>query len=346
MSAYRQVIDILAGAKAAITKLLSANDDEHHRLRLEADIDRDITYLSLLTNTENVHEEKFMKAPPATTIGGKPIVRKEIVRPTDLQPAQDKLNVLRQKVDAAYPRFVNMESLFIKNEFEDAVIRGVAKKAKMKVTREDPEKVTLEFIDEIKENIVELERREMRQQQQKQEAELGMTGSGKTLDEKIDESLSKSGFQRMPKDLFNPAAKEEFSENSEKVSEKGTIVSENDQNVLNSDITVRENETASETAQEEGGQRSDIEENLSGNARDTSDIVHGIEEKSNPDNLKDPGQQEISEDASGKPVNEPNGNKVVANEVNHAVTETKAQRKQREAREKKEAEEAKQQSGK
>jgi hypothetical protein len=151
---YQKVIDLLAETKKQLAPLLTRKEDEHHRLKLESDLQRNITYLSLLTTaTDPSASITPEKLGPAKTIAGKPIVVNERVKVEDLEPHAEKVQVLRNKVEAAYPRFLKMESQFILNEFEENVIRGVAKKAKMKVTAEEPEKITLPFIDEIKENI-------------------------------------------------------------------------------------------------------------------------------------------------------------------------------------------------
>lgn len=156
---YKQVIDILAGAKKTIESLLPHPQDEHNRLKITSDLERNIKYVSLLTNTPSVHDEAPVVLGPAKTIGGKKISVNQKVKLSDLEPNEQKVNVLRGKVEESYGRFLKMETLHIKNEFKDNVIRGVAKKAMMKVNKEDPETITLEFIEEIKENIREQARR-------------------------------------------------------------------------------------------------------------------------------------------------------------------------------------------
>lgn len=150
---YQQVIDILTDAKNQISQVLTTKNDEHHRLKLESDLQRNITYISLLTNTQDTQQKIAPETGPATTIAGKPIVVNKKVKVEDLEPHQERLEVLRRKIENAYPRFLKMETQFIKNEFEENVIRGVAKKAKMKVTKEEPAEITLAFVEEIKENI-------------------------------------------------------------------------------------------------------------------------------------------------------------------------------------------------
>lgn len=173
---YQQVIDLLTETKQKISALLTDKNDEHHRLKLEADLQRDITYLSLLTNTQATNGQ--MDAPtfgPAKTIAGKPIPTKEQVNREQLEPNEEKVQVLRNKVEAAYNTFLTTESLVILREYEENVIRGVAKKAKMKVTREEPETITLAFVEEIKQNIIEMQHRDQKNQELKDSATSNIT---------------------------------------------------------------------------------------------------------------------------------------------------------------------------
>lgn len=165
---YQQVIDILIQAKTEISALLNVKDDEHHRLKLEADLQRNITYLSLLTGATDTEVVTADKMGPATTIAGQPIVTNNKVKPADLQPSQERLQVLKNKIETAYAEFLTTETYKIKTDWEENVIRGVAKKAKMKVTKEDPEIITLDFIEEIKQNIIEMDQRDSKNQQEKE----------------------------------------------------------------------------------------------------------------------------------------------------------------------------------
>jgi uncharacterized protein YbaA (DUF1428 family) len=160
---YSKVIDRLQQAQNEINELLSSPQDENHRLRLEADLNRSIQHISLLTRTEAINDTPPVALGPATTIAGKPLPTREdrtsFTREEDLNAPTDRAAAYRNKVEKAYAGFLKEETRVILNEYEDNVIRGVAKKAKMKVTKEDPEKITLAFIEEIKDNIRETEKR-------------------------------------------------------------------------------------------------------------------------------------------------------------------------------------------
>ncbi|HLA53225.1 MAG TPA: hypothetical protein VK618_07965 [Flavitalea sp.] len=164
---YKQVTEILLQAKDAIYKLLDHPDDTHHRLKIITNLQRDATYLSLITGIGDVEQSPREAPGPATTIGGEPITRTTKVTPDDLEPSRERVEVLRRKVEEAYRDFPYLEDKRIMKEYEDTVIRGVAKKAKMKVTREQPEIITISFIGEIKKNIELMEKDNIERQQQR-----------------------------------------------------------------------------------------------------------------------------------------------------------------------------------
>jgi hypothetical protein len=241
---YQQVIDLLAGVKKTIGLLLTGKDDEHHRLKLQADLDRNITYLSLLTNTPNRHEDEPTRLQPATTIGGKKIVRNQKVVRADLEPNEQRVQVLRQKVESAYSRFLNMEDLFILNEFEENVIRGVAKKAKMRVTKEDPETITLRFIAEIKDNIREqAQRDEKNEKARAADLNAGLSNDDHSEDEGAEEDPDK-----------------EFLESVTGTGENVTKVQESEINVQNPEINSAELEIKSNPDAITTAKQNEIEE--------------------------------------------------------------------------------------
>lgn len=169
---YKQVIDLLTETKAKINALLKGKNDEHHRLKAESDLQRLITYLSLLTNTQATNGQPETQVfGPATTIGGKPIQMKEHVSREQLEPKEEQVRVLRDKVESTYSKFLTIESIDLLKNYDNNVIRGVAKKAKMKVTKEQPETITLAFIEEIKKNIIDMENRNQANHEKKEAAQ-------------------------------------------------------------------------------------------------------------------------------------------------------------------------------
>lgn len=153
MGSYKKVIDILTRAKEDVTATLTHPDDEHHRLKIESAIQKNIEYLALLTQTVSPETEKPPSPGPATTIAGQKIPERQNVKRSDLEPGEAKVQLLRAQVEELYTQFLQIESLELLKQYDDNLIRGVAKKAKMKVTKEEPEEITLDFIEEIKENI-------------------------------------------------------------------------------------------------------------------------------------------------------------------------------------------------
>lgn len=154
---YKNVSAILSAARDDINREL-ANDPEasHHRLKIEADLNRLIEYLNLITGIGDSNPAQKIDPGPATTIGGQPIKRPPSpMTAEDLEPDQRKVEELRLRVETLWNTFVTSENKDILKEVDDTTIRGLAKKAKMKVTRDYPEKVkTLQFIDELKDAIL------------------------------------------------------------------------------------------------------------------------------------------------------------------------------------------------
>lgn len=62
---------------------------------------------------------------------------------------------LKEKVDALEPLFTKIESDKILDEHSDLVIRGVAKRAGLPVTEDNPKKIDVKYIDQIKKALTE-----------------------------------------------------------------------------------------------------------------------------------------------------------------------------------------------
>jgi hypothetical protein len=60
---------------------------------------------------------------------------------------------LTRQVDTLLPEFLNIESGTLLDENPDMVLRGIAKRAGLPVTEEEPAKMSVKYIDEIKEAL-------------------------------------------------------------------------------------------------------------------------------------------------------------------------------------------------
>lgn len=90
---------------------------------------------------------------PLTYVLGEAINEIKPLSADTAKPSSADINKLKQEVQEAYGGFVERNSESILANMEDMIIRGVAKKAGMDVTSIDPEIITIEFIDSIKEAI-------------------------------------------------------------------------------------------------------------------------------------------------------------------------------------------------
>lgn len=151
MSKFQAAAQILQAAKAQIKALLTGPDEELHRLRLEQTLQRESDYILMVTGTGDVQGVETPTLGPATTIGGKPISKIRKLQESDLLPSDDAVLNLKQQVESALVYFgPESNSAGILANIPDLVIRGVAKKAGLKVTKDEPKELTVEFIDEIK----------------------------------------------------------------------------------------------------------------------------------------------------------------------------------------------------
>lgn len=159
---FQKVIEILADAKRQVAQELAGMDEaSHHSIKVQADLQRNIEYLNLLTSTNIVgglvpQGSATEPLGPATTIGGQDIKR-PASKPTaeDLEPGPRQVTELRASVEAQWDLFPTRDSKEILKEVPEMVIRGLAKKAKMiGITKENPETITLPFIEEVKDAIL------------------------------------------------------------------------------------------------------------------------------------------------------------------------------------------------
>lgn len=153
---FQAAAKVLLAAKDQINVLLTGPDEELHRLRLEQTLQREADYIVMVTGSGDMHSVETQSLGPATTIGGKPISKIRKITEADLLPSDDAVLNLKQQVENALVYFgPESNSAGILANIPELIIRGVAKKAGLKVTKDDPKELTVEFIDQVKAALVE-----------------------------------------------------------------------------------------------------------------------------------------------------------------------------------------------
>jgi hypothetical protein len=148
---YQAAAEVLKGAIAALNAILTKPEDEMHRIKITQTLQREADYLVLVTGAGDVTENKGSVLGPATTIGGKAIAKLPRITERELRPSDDKVLDLKEQVESALVYFgPDADSAGILANLPDIVIRGVAKKAGLQVTKQKPEILTVEFVDQIK----------------------------------------------------------------------------------------------------------------------------------------------------------------------------------------------------
>lgn len=155
---YQAAAEVLKGAIAALNAILTKPEDEMHRIKLTQSLQREADYLLLVTGAGDVTENLGTVLGNATTIGGKPIAKLSRITERDLRPSDDKVLDLKDQVESALVYFgPHSDSAGILANIPDIVIRGVAKKVGLQVTKQKPEILTVEFINQIKTALEEKE---------------------------------------------------------------------------------------------------------------------------------------------------------------------------------------------
>jgi hypothetical protein len=103
--------------------------------------------------TEDVNSGGFTPT-PITNVLGDDVTHKAPIAVKDIIPTDADKEALRQQALEAYDTFVDRDEKVILESLDEIVIRAVAKRAGMAVTSTDPERVGLEFINEIKAAII------------------------------------------------------------------------------------------------------------------------------------------------------------------------------------------------
>jgi hypothetical protein len=151
---YKAVAAILKNTIASINELLNDPQDELHKLSITNDLQRTHDKLLLLTGTGDLESGKSTVLGPAKTIGGVAISKQRRFTEADLVPSDDKVFKLKQDIDAALVYFnPNASAEGILTNMPDLIIRGVAKKAGLKVSKDEPKELTVEFIEEVKQAL-------------------------------------------------------------------------------------------------------------------------------------------------------------------------------------------------
>jgi hypothetical protein len=151
---YKAVAAILKNTIASINEILKDPADELHRIRITNDLQLQHDRLLLITGSGDLETGQPAVLGPAKTIGGKPIAKQRRFTADDMIPADDKVHNLRKQVDAAVLYFgVEASAEGILANIPELIIRGVAKKAGLKVTKDEPKEITVEFIEKIKEVV-------------------------------------------------------------------------------------------------------------------------------------------------------------------------------------------------
>lgn len=148
---YKAVAAILQQAITSVNAILNSPDDELHRLSVTNDLERSHNKLLLLTGTGDLEAQQSVVLGPAKTIGGQPIKKLRTFTEADLVPSDDKVFKLKQDIEDALVYFgEDLNNGSILANIPDMIIRGVAKRAGLKVTKDQPKELTLEFIDDVK----------------------------------------------------------------------------------------------------------------------------------------------------------------------------------------------------
>jgi hypothetical protein len=148
---YKAVAAVLQNAITTINAILTSPEDEMHRIRVTNRLQQESDQLLLLTGAGDLSTGETTVLGPATTIGGKKIGKVRKFTESDLVPSDDKVHQLKEAIDDALEYFgPDASSEGILARIPELIIRGVAKKAGLKVTKDEPQEVTVDFIEEVK----------------------------------------------------------------------------------------------------------------------------------------------------------------------------------------------------
>lgn len=161
MSRFIEVVKILDQARLDATSLLTHKDDEMLRLSVDGGLKNMINRLKLLSGTGDMQDEAPRRLGPAQTIGGKPIRKIPETKKSDLYPSNDRLDAFKDDIQKAYDDILNHEASVALVRFKDVVLRGLAKRVKMLVGKDNPPVLSEGFVQEIQSRIA-AEQKEIR----------------------------------------------------------------------------------------------------------------------------------------------------------------------------------------
>jgi hypothetical protein len=152
----RQAIDEIRSMRGRISELLSDTPD--FQTRAEHVFDTLANGLSFAIGDRPQATRK--QAPAARpsgprTIMGQPVpeISPIVEQIAAIQPTEGDLNKLREDVAKAYTAFPTLTNKEIRNTLSDLELRGVARKAGLHVTKTEPEHITEEFLNQVRQAI-------------------------------------------------------------------------------------------------------------------------------------------------------------------------------------------------
>lgn len=156
MNPFRNESLIMADAlKEAREKIEAVDNDELSTLkaRIMGSLKRDETALRFNAE-EDMPSEKSKEPEPLRSMFGKKISEygqqvRDVNKPIITGPTDAEKSELRAKVDEVYLRFADADPTVLLDTLDELIIRGVAKKAGMLVTENDPARITLQFVEKI-----------------------------------------------------------------------------------------------------------------------------------------------------------------------------------------------------
>jgi hypothetical protein len=149
---YQDIIDLLENAKTGIE---SVTNPEIQMLvtRLKLDLTKHINFLKVRIGEAPDAEAKPAAVPLKKVMGrviGGPVIPSSL----KITPRALEMEEVKAKVEDIYGKFAITDSDQLYDTLSDIEIRGVAKKVGLPVTDNTPKRITVEFINQIKDAIV------------------------------------------------------------------------------------------------------------------------------------------------------------------------------------------------
>lgn len=140
--AYKQIEAIeTPGFQHVKNKVLMTIQRESGALKMQIGID--------ITNNTPKPKAAPLKKMFGKVIGEVKHAPADVNKPVNDTPNEVALKELRMRVDELWPKFLSTSADHILDSVSDIEIRGVAKKAGLPVTEDNPKRITTEFIEQI-----------------------------------------------------------------------------------------------------------------------------------------------------------------------------------------------------